>query len=227
MGDAAAYDPITVHIETPLTCGIYRLSFPDGRFYVGSSKKIYKRLIRHMGSLRRGDHHSWRLQRAWNKHQSISMNVLLLCREEDLLFYEQICIDNLKPQLNVSLLAGRGSWEPESRTKVAASMRGRKVSPGSLAALAKVWEERRGKPGPKQSEESLRKRSESMKGKNTWSLGRKATEEHRLKISLSLKGNKRRVGCRLSDEHKRSISEASKGNKHWQLRRTKRGVANV
>ena len=59
------------------------------------------------------------------------------------------------------------------------------------------------------SEETKRKISESMKGKNK-DKSKPLSEEHKRKISEALKGK------RFSEEHKRNVSEALKG-KHWKL----------
>jgi hypothetical protein len=65
--------------------------------------------------------------------------------------------------------------------------------------------------GVKQSGELKKKHSISMKGKNTWSRGRKISKEHIEALRRSW------LGKHLSIEHRRKISEAQKGEKscHW------------
>jgi len=58
--------------------------------------------------------------------------------------------------------------------------------------------------GKKQSKETIEKRSQSMKGKNT----KPKTSEHRKHISSSL------IGRKLSNEHIENIRKASTGRKH-------------
>lgn len=47
-----------------------------------------------------------------------------------------------------------------------------------------------GKKRPSPSEETRKKRSLSMKGKNTWAKGRKQTAEERIRRSISQRGSK-------------------------------------
>jgi len=54
--------------------------------------------------------------------------------------------------------------------------------------------------------ETRRKLSESRRGRKIGPL----SEEHRLKLSESLKGNKNCVGKKLSEEHRRKLSESMK-----------------
>lgn len=80
--------------------------------------------------------------------------------------------------------------------------------------------------GYKPSEETCKRMSESMKGKNTWMKGKKLSEETRKKISESLKGKKRptetckkisesKKGRKHSEESRRKMSESLKGKPAW------------
>ncbi len=70
------------------------------------------------------------------------------------------------------------------------------------------------------SEETRKKISISMKGKNTWMEGKHLSEETKRNISESHKGKK--LGP-ISEETKKKISEANKGKKH--LEETKRKMS--
>ena len=49
--------------------GVYRfLNIGNSKVYVGSSRNIYERKRSHINELKRNDHHSFLLQRSWNKH---------------------------------------------------------------------------------------------------------------------------------------------------------------
>ena len=66
---------------------------------------------------------------------------------------------------------------------------------------------RKGRKGHKHSCETKLKIGEVNKGRKP-NLGRKFTNEHKLKMSEAHKGHK------FTDEHKRKIGEAHKGNKY-------------
>lgn len=83
---------------------------------------------------------------------------------------------------------------------------------GSWKAACEYWKCR------PHSEETKRKMSESLRGKNkgksheAWNKGKKMSEETKQKIRESLKGNiPPNKGIPLSEEHKRKLSEANKG----------------
>jgi excinuclease UvrABC nuclease subunit len=87
-------------------CGVYGLFCADG-VYVGSSVDVLGRIQAHLSKLRRGAHHSYRLQSAWDDGQS--MTFALLERTTDLLAVEQTWMDMFSPLLNVLPRAGSGS----------------------------------------------------------------------------------------------------------------------
>lgn len=137
--------------------GIYEIrNTVNGKRYIGSSIHFYRRRSRHFRSLRKGIHHSSGLQRAWNKYgeESFQFQPLLICSPENLLLYEQIAIDGMKPEYNICQRAGssfgvkhtektkailaeksRGNKNcvgktipPEARAKMSAAKIGRKLS---------------------------------------------------------------------------------------------------
>jgi group I intron endonuclease len=64
----------------PITKGIYTITnIIDGKYYVGSSVTVERRLVRHKKDLLRNQHHCHHLQRAWNKYgeQSFKFEVVL------------------------------------------------------------------------------------------------------------------------------------------------------
>ncbi len=108
-------------------CGVYQITCrPNGRVYVGSSVQIYVRWAEHRRRLRRGDHHSRRMQGAWDKYgeESFRFSVLEECPKDQLEKREQFYLDSLKPAFNVITdIAGRSS--PEIIAKRAAALRAR------------------------------------------------------------------------------------------------------
>lgn len=88
-------------------CGIYSIVSPSGNMYIGSSQNISKRWRAHKKALIDGVHHSNILQNAWHKYNGqFQFNKLLICRQEDLILYEQQFIDFYKPNYNISKTAG-------------------------------------------------------------------------------------------------------------------------
>lgn len=74
-----------------MTCGIYKLNFGDIP-YIGKSQKIEVRVANHMSKLRRGVHTA-KLMELYNIFGEPSVEILLICSEENLHLYESICMD--------------------------------------------------------------------------------------------------------------------------------------
>jgi hypothetical protein len=102
-------------------CGIYCISAPSGSKYVGSSNNIKSRWSGHRMALRRGDHHSTRLQHAWNKYgDKLAFSVLEECSRDLLNVKEQNWIDRLRPVLNTTTFVDNVWANEETRAKLAA-----------------------------------------------------------------------------------------------------------
>ena len=90
--------------------GIYIITnIVNGKFYIGSSKHLYKRIMWHSSKLSRNKHNNTRLQNGYNKYKSESFEVSLLEEVYDLtqLFVrEQYWIDLLHPWYNLLRIAG-------------------------------------------------------------------------------------------------------------------------
>lgn len=92
--------------------GIYRIRHVDsGKCYVGSCASPQGFRVRwnnHTKNLRKNQHHSPHLQRAWNKYgaDSFVFEILLYCDPKDCIMYEQIALDHYKPEYNVCPIAG-------------------------------------------------------------------------------------------------------------------------
>lgn len=81
-----------------MTSGVYRIvNRVTEKSYVGSSGDVQKRWTRHQGQLRRGVHHSEKLQRAWAKYgaEAFYFEVLEHCSIQQLRECEQRWIDQL------------------------------------------------------------------------------------------------------------------------------------
>jgi hypothetical protein len=60
-------DPLAL-MRPPETGGIYQITGPGGRPYIGSSDNVRRRWKSHKAELRRGRHHNAALQADWNEH---------------------------------------------------------------------------------------------------------------------------------------------------------------
>lgn len=163
--------------------GVYRIrNLANNKFYIGSTNDLYKRFIQHKIQLEREEHHSIYLQRAFNKYgtSQFIMEILLLCKQEYLLYYEQQLIYELVPNYNMNKRAtsNRGyKWSMESRQK--ASM----AQLGNQNAL-----------GHRLSEEQKQSMSASRKGKcigeQNGFYGKTHTQEVRQRIRDAQTGRK-------------------------------------
>ena len=75
--------------------------------YIGSSVDFKNRKTRHLRDLRKGNHHSIILQRAYNKYgkENFKFKVLKTCSREQLEFYENHFLINLEPKYNICKIA--------------------------------------------------------------------------------------------------------------------------
>lgn len=152
------------------TCGIYELLFLNGKTYIGSSNQIETRFYQHSRELRKGIHCNVIIQNCYNKHNKIiNFKILLICKEVDLLFYEQLCIDKFKPELNVSVIAGRLSMTAEINARISATHKARGIKPPSRLGMRNSEERRRklseSHKGLKPSAENIAKRSAKIRGR--------------------------------------------------------------
>src|SRR5882757_5131118 len=103
--------------------GVYRLrNTITGEQYVGSAQTLRKRRGSHLFMLRNGWHNNKILQASWNAHgeQSFVFEPLLICRKDDLKFFEQRVVDAF-PCVNICRKVGDCSgrvFSAESREKM-------------------------------------------------------------------------------------------------------------
>lgn len=199
-------------------CGIYMLMTPKGDFYIGSSSNIRRRLCDHFRRMRAGKHYNIALQRAFNKYGTLSAGVVLVCRQEDMLMYEQIAINGLKPRLNCSKLAGKVEHNDEVRAKLRAAAIAQMSDPAareSLSVLARQqWED----PVKRERMTSARRGIKiSPDAKVRQSTGLRAywsspeADARRAALSKRTSGNKYRQGVTHTEETKRKIGAAGIG----------------
>lgn len=88
--------------------GVYSITAPNGKQYIGSSVNVRKRWNVHKYHLRKGEHGNAHLQNSFDKYgeEGFKFEVLLICAAEDLTFFEQRAIDRFEPEFNVYRVAG-------------------------------------------------------------------------------------------------------------------------
>lgn len=209
-----------------MSSGIYVITSLSGKQYVGSAVSFSARWRLHQHYLRKGQHHSSHLQRAWNKHgeEAFVFSVLFICANPDLLFYEQRAINVLQPEYNVCKIAGsslgvvrsaetraklsatKQQTSPETRAKMAAAQKGKRLSAEHRSKIGAA------SLGRKMSAEAIAKTASSKVGKkhsaearakmSSAAMGRKHSPEWCAKMSALNKGKQ------LSSEHRSRIASS-------------------
>ena len=189
-----------------MTSGIYEiLNTVNGKRYIGSAVRFNKRWNLHRAHLRSGKHHSPHLQRAWDKYgaKAFTFRVLLVCAptKEQMNLYEQLCLDEYKPEYNIALTAGSRLGmknSPEATAKQAAALRGGKHTPEHCWKTGAAW---RGKNVPLETKIKI---SKALKGKKK----PPRTAAHSANISVAKKG--KRMPPRTA-AHKANLSKTRTG----------------
>lgn len=162
--------------------GIYKITAPSGRCYVGSAVNFRRRWNCHRARLRAGRHHCPGLQKAAAKYgvDALKFEILELADKSELLVREQLFLDRLWGRLyNCAKLAGStygvrpgaqtrakiskaltGLVRPaETRARMAAAQRGKKLSASTRRKISEV------QVGRKQSLATARKRGAALTGR--------------------------------------------------------------
>ena len=180
-------------------CGVYKIKIGERNFYYGSSVNLVARRQAHLSDLKAGRHHNRWMQRAWDKHQDFSFEIIEECNPKIVIQVEQKYLDEwhgMEGNMNMSNTAqgGCGRLTEEHRIKLSEALSGRTLSDEHKANLRK----------PK-SAETRKKMSEFARNnrKPDWKLqlsesikGHVVKQETRQKISKTL------TGRRLTDEQK-------------------------
>jgi len=220
-----------------MTGGIYKISDPSDKCYIGSTVNFGKRKKEHIAALRLNKHHSRYLQRAWNKHGEsyFEFSTVLVCEDSDLYFFEQLLLDHLKPVYNASpsAIGTRGlKWTEEQKLR----HRGRVLTEDNKASISAgmlentTFEQRSAQSRKARlawTDESKKKQKVSLTGRkhsaatilkmSATHLGHSTSEETKAKISAAQKGIPRPAaaakqrGRKLSPEHCLAMSLSRKG----------------
>lgn len=206
-----------------IICGIYKITnVVNGRFYIGSSNNINKRWRSHTGYLKRGQHQSIKLQRAWDKYGQDAFLLELVetvMEQDDLLKREQYYLDTLKPDYNMTLLVGATfvgrKHSPKTIEKMREAANRRNHNPDYIAKL-KVqnagWANIKGGDWlSKLTPEDKKAHLASIRGRPSIQVGRKNTPEaiERMRVAAQKRG--------ASSEYREKLRKASSHSRTWIL----------
>ena len=181
--------------------GIYKITNTNtNKVYIGSAVNIELRWKEHLNDLKKGLHHSIKLQRSFNKHgvNSFKFEIIEQCDRKDLIKHEQAYIDLLKAYsegYNSSPTAGSrlGSGQSEeTKKKISDSLKGRpSPNKGVVASQATRDKLSKARKGKKLSSTHIYNISQAKIGDKNPFFGKKVKEEHKIckKINQFTKGN--------------------------------------
>jgi group I intron endonuclease len=152
--------------------GIYKIKsiIKPEKIYIGSTLDIKHRWNIHLSLLKRNKHHSIRLQNHINKYglEDLQFSILLYgCQKEELLFIEQIFIDNYIPFFNICKTAGSqlgNKRNKETRLKLSLANKGKKTSDETKIKIGQFQLGNKNLLGFKHSEETKIEMSKNRKG---------------------------------------------------------------
>ena len=182
--------------------GVYKIThIKSGRSYFGSGLNIYYRMKTHLYHLRRGSHHNAIMQRTWDREgeRAFSFSPVLICRPEDRIFYEQLCLDGFR-----SYERGRGF----NIRKVAESNSGLRLGGEKhKLAMQKMFsnpefrkKRRMPEPGERYGRLVIMELRERTSGSHTWLCKCDCGKEVLKRIGCLRNGHTRSCGCLNSEK---------------------------
>jgi len=189
-------------------CGIYKITSPSKKVYIGQSVDIAKRWQTYRVSLGKGQISLYRsfLKYGINKH---IFEILCQCDKSELNNLEKYYVDlfqtfHNKYGLNIRDGGGANAkMAEETKIKISEKLKGRPAWNKGLKSAYPAWNKghpawNKGKTMPEEIQERLR----------TMNIGRKCSDITKQKMSISHKGNKNTLG------------------KHWKQKTKKTAICN-
>jgi len=199
------YLPTSIPREINKLSGCYIIKCASmNRYYIGSSRQIRNRLMDHFQALRRNAHHSPLFQSAWNKYGEGDFTCSIICEVPDsdnLLLIEQKLLDesNKDLYLNSNFVADKppthkkyGKDNPfygrhhseEAKEKMRLKLSG-PLNPNFGKPTSQEQKDKRAATIANYSDE---RRKELAELNRKAQLGRKHSDEAKLKMSIKRKG---------------------------------------
>lgn len=215
--------------------GVYTITAPSGRQYVGSAVNFNSRWSVHRHHLQAGTHHSRKLQAAWKKYgNQLRFDRLIICAREHVVMYEQLAIDALRPALNVAPMAGSSlgyRHTEETKARFHERKKARKDTPACLASYAA----KRGVSLPEEHKAKVQaakigvKRSDAARASmSAAQMGKKQSAETIEKRVSKLRGKPRPphvIEAMAAANRGRVVSEEQKAKQRATIARKKNGCA--
>lgn len=191
---------------------IYKIiNLVNNKIYVGSTKDFNRRIKTHFRLLESNNHHSNKLQNSFNKYGIDSFETQIIEEIDDenkLIDREQYWIDTLKPELNITLIAGLNSHiglkrSDETKKRISESLKGKKLSEEHKESVRKTL------TGRKLSEEHKKNIKESLNKSDKFKKSRENSEMYEQIKNTRIENG----GYVVTDEMKKKISETLKSKK--------------
>lgn len=78
----------------PKACGVYQITSPSGKYYIGRSENMYRRMLNHVSDARQGKHFNLKLQRSFDKYgRKMKCEVLGLSDKDNVAYLETYFIN--------------------------------------------------------------------------------------------------------------------------------------
>ena len=193
-----------------MNTGIYAIvNTVNGKRYIGSAVKFEKRWRGHRNDLKCGGHHSRYLQAAWNKYGSnaFEFRKLIVCSQKNLIMYEQLAIDAVRPEYNIRQKAENNlgiKFSAEARARMVLSRVGNRNYFGHECSPATRLKMSEANAGRKPSAETRAKLSAARIGKPN-----KLSPEGRERLMAAIKN--RNTDYMRTPEYRAAVSERTRG----------------
>lgn len=203
-----------------INSGIYTITAPSGRCYIGSTIDFSIRKKRHECDLSKGIHHNSILQAAYNKYgkDGLIFKPILYCEPKDLLMYEQICIDGLNPEYNICKVAGHSMMglkhSEETKQKISLANKGRIKSAETIEKLRLANIGKKNSLGCKRTSQTIKKIKEALSRPDVKEKILKANIGKKLSLESIERIRQTKLGKRANEETKIKMSKSQKGRKH-------------